>query len=62
MNTDDRLRRDVEAELEWKHAEDGTVTLEGEVGSRHERNVAEIAAWQAPGVSRVVDRLRIRPQ
>jgi len=45
-----------------QHAEDGTVTLEGEVSSLHERNLAEVAAWQAPGVSRVVDRLTIRPQ
>ncbi|HTT05773.1 MAG TPA: BON domain-containing protein [Steroidobacteraceae bacterium] len=48
--------------IKVQHDEDGTVTLEGDVGSLHERNVAEIAAWQAPGVSRVVDKLRIRPQ
>lgn len=45
-----------------QHSADGTVTLEGEVSSLHERNIAQIAAWQAPGVSRVVDRLAIRPQ
>jgi len=43
------------------HAVEGTVTLEGEVSSWQERNQAEIAAWQAPGVSQVVDKLTVRP-
>lgn len=39
---------------------DGTVTLDGQVDSWHERNQAEVAAWQAPGVSKVIDNLTIR--
>jgi osmotically-inducible protein OsmY len=39
---------------------DGTVTLEGEVQSWQERQQAEVAAWQAPGVSQVIDKLSIR--
>lgn len=39
----------------------GTVTLEGEVDSWHERQHAEAAAWAAPGVSLVKDHLNIRP-
>jgi osmotically-inducible protein OsmY len=38
----------------------GTVTLEGEVDSWHERQHAEAAAWAAPGVSMVKDLLTIR--
>lgn len=38
---------------------DGVVTLEGEVGSLLERQQAESAAWQAPGVSQVIDRLTV---
>lgn len=41
-------------------ADEGTVTLEGEVHSWPERQQAEIAAWQAPGVSQVIDNLRVR--
>lgn len=41
-------------------AKDGTVTLEGEVGSWSERGEAEFAAWQAPGVANVVDNLSVR--
>lgn len=41
-------------------ASDGTVTLEGEVESWNERSEAEFAAWQAPGVSKVVDNLVVR--
>lgn len=40
---------------------DGTVTLDGEVPSWREREDAEAAAWAAPGISRVEDRLIIRP-
>jgi len=41
-------------------AKDGTVTLEGEVDSWSERSEAEFAAWQAPGVAKVVDNLSVR--
>jgi osmotically-inducible protein OsmY len=39
---------------------DGTVTLEGEVDSWSERSEAEFAAWQAPGVAKVIDNLAVR--
>lgn len=41
-------------------ASDGTVTLEGEVDSWGERSEAESAAWQAPGVTKVIDHLVVR--
>lgn len=41
-------------------AKDGTVTLEGEVDSWSQRSEAEFAAWQAPGVAKVVDNLTVR--
>jgi osmotically-inducible protein OsmY len=51
------------AELEAKSIRvavaDGRVTLEGKVDSWHDRDVAENAAWAAPGVKAVDDRLRI---
>jgi osmotically-inducible protein OsmY len=40
---------------------DGTVTLEGEVPTWQERQQAEVAAWQAPGVSQVIDKLSVQP-
>ena len=40
---------------------DGTVTLEGEVESWHERDEAETAVWSAPGVNSVQDHLVVRP-
>ena len=40
-------------------AENHTVTLNGHVRSWHERDVAERAAWSAPGVTDVVDRIAI---
>ena len=39
---------------------DGTVILEGEVQSWRERNEAEVAAWAAPGVRNLQDKLIIR--
>jgi osmotically-inducible protein OsmY len=56
-----RRRAQLDAKNVRVLALDGTVTLEGEVGSWHERDQAEIAAWQAPGVSRVVDKLTVQP-
>ena len=42
-------------------ASDGAVTLEGHVSSWADRQQAEMAAWQAPGVSKVIDNLSVRP-
>ena len=39
---------------------DGTVTLDGKVHSLAERQVAERAAWSAPGVRKVEDRLIVQ--
>lgn len=55
------LRRN--AEIDAGHitveAVDGKVTLKGKVRSWTERNDAEAAAWAAPGVTQVVDRIEI---
>jgi len=56
-----RRRAQLDAKRVHVSALDGTVTLEGEVSSWHERNQAEIAAWQAPGVTAVVDNLTVEP-
>jgi osmotically-inducible protein OsmY len=42
-------------------ASDGEVVLKGTVHSWFEREQAERAAWQAPGVRRVEDRIVIQP-
>lgn len=38
-------------------AENGTVTLTGRVNSCNKRNLAERAAWAAPGVTHVEDKI-----
>lgn len=60
---EDAFRRRAQLDAKNVHirAADGTVTLEGEVHSWLERQQAEIAAWQAPGVSQVIDNLTVRP-
>jgi osmotically-inducible protein OsmY len=50
----------IDAEKIHVHVKDGEVTLEGEVRSLPERNDAEYAAWNIPGVHRVTDKLAIR--
>jgi len=40
---------------------DGAVTLEGQVSSWAQRQQIEMAAWQSPGVSKVVDNLSVFP-
>ena len=57
------LRRS--AELDASHvtvrAEGGTVVLGGKVHAWYERDLAEQAAWSAPGVTDVEDRIEIEP-
>ena len=40
---------------------DGTVQLSGQVHSLHEANIAESAAWSAPGVQSVERHLTVTP-
>ena len=60
---EDALRRsaEVEARRISVDAAGGQVTLRGSVHSWHERNAAVQAAWRAPGVTRVDDRLTVQP-
>lgn len=58
----DALKRHAEVEaarIEVEVRDDGTVRLEGEVDTWDERRAAELAAWAAPGVRKVEDRLLI---
>lgn len=55
-----RRRAQLDARNIKVTAVDGTVTLEGEVHSWGERQQAETAAWQAPGVSKVLDKVTVR--
>jgi osmotically-inducible protein OsmY len=57
------LRRQAELDATMIDVETtgGTVTLRGSVHSWTERRQAENAAWAAPGVSRVDDRLVVQP-
>jgi osmotically-inducible protein OsmY len=58
---EEALRRsaEVEARRITVEASDGKVTLRGSVHSWHEQNEAVNAAWRAPGVTWVDDRLTI---
>tara|TARA_R110002074_G_scaffold114289_1_gene244312 strand:- start:363 stop:1010 length:648 start_codon:yes stop_codon:yes gene_type:complete len=55
------LKRDAELDAKTIRVsvQDGKVTLEGNVHTWHDREVAEQAAWAAPGVQDVIDRIRI---
>lgn len=56
------LKRDAELDASAIRVEvkDGTVTLEGQVRYLGERRTAERAAWDAPGVTNVVDHLAVQ--
>lgn len=56
-----RRRAQNDADSIQVSALDGAVTLEGQVSSWAQRQQAETAAWQSPGVSRVIDHLTVRP-
>jgi osmotically-inducible protein OsmY len=57
----DALRRhaDIESKRVSVTLSNGTVTLSGTVESIEEMDRVEAAAWAAPGVSKVVDQLRV---
>jgi osmotically-inducible protein OsmY len=50
---------DIEAARITVHTEGGKVILSGKVRAWYERDIAERAAWSAPGVTEVQDRLTI---
>jgi len=58
---EDALKRDAELDAQAIRVNvvDGTVTLEGKVKAWFERRVAEKAAWSAPGVRAVDDRIAV---
>ena len=60
---EDALRRsaEVDARRITVSAQDGAVTLYGNVRSWFEKQAAERAAWAAPGVSRVIDNIAVVP-
>ena len=57
----DSLKRNAEVEADSIRVvvDNGKVILEGKVKAWYERNLAERAAWSAPGVKEVEDRLSI---
>lgn len=59
---EEALKRNAEAEASHVtvSVRDGCVILEGEVKAFYERGIIENAAWTAPGVQGVEDRLRVR--
>ena len=57
----DALKRNAELEADAIRVtvDNDTVTLEGKVKAWYERSIAERAAWSAPGVSKVEDRIAL---
>jgi len=56
-----RRSADIDARRVSVVARDGQIVLTGNVRSWAERQEAERAAWAAPGVSRVDDRITVVP-
>lgn len=54
-----RRHADIEASKITVSVDGGTVTLDGTVETLAEKDHVEDAAWAAPGVSRVIDHLRV---
>ena len=52
---------ELEASRITVETEGGSVILKGKVHAWYERDIAERAAWSAPGVTEVLDRLTIQP-
>lgn len=52
---------DVDASRITVHIDGGTVVLGGKVHAWYERDIAERAAWSAPGVIEVQDHIQIEP-
>lgn len=63
MRIESALKRSAEIDAQHIHvaAHDGQVTLTGAVRSLSERREAERAAWSAPGVMLVDDRIAVTP-
>jgi osmotically-inducible protein OsmY len=56
-----RRHAEIDANQIQVETHDGEVVLKGTVHSWFEREEAERAAWSAPGVKKVEDRITIRP-
>ena len=56
-----RRRAQRDAESITVNVAEGAVTLEGQVSSWAQRQQIEMAAWQSPGVSKVIDNLSVYP-
>lgn len=71
MKSDSQLRHDVESELEWNPAvdekrigvaaEDGVITLTGEVSTFSEKREAERAVERVSGVRGIVNDIEVKP-
>ena len=61
--TEQALKRSAELDSSHVtvHAEGGTLILGGKVHAWFERDLAEQAAWSAPGVTKVQDHIEIEP-
>jgi osmotically-inducible protein OsmY len=60
---EDAFRRHAQIDADALHVslEDGTLILTGEVRTLRERNDAEAAAWAAPGIRKVDNRIHVQP-